>query len=256
MDTRLDGRAALVTGGSRGIGKAIAAAFAAEGARVMITGRGAEGCEATAAEIGPACDWIAGNVSRLEDAEAAVEATVDRFGAVDILVNNAATNPYAGLVIDADMPRWDKTMAVNLTAPLVWSQLAWRRWMRERGGAIVNISSVGAYKTTDQYGVYSLSKDALIHLTRQLAVELAPGVRVNAIAPGLIRTEMARALWEGGRGERIAGSYPLKRLGEPADVANAAVFLVSEASGWMTGQTLVLDGGGLLTDGRNPSPKP
>ena len=115
---------------------------------------------------------------------------------------------------------------------------------------------MGAYKTTDLYGVYSLSKDALIHLTRQLAVELAPGVRVNAIAPGLIRTEMARALWEGGRGEVIAESYPLKRLGEPADVANAAVFLVSEASSWMTGQTLVLDGGGLLTDGRNPSPKP
>lgn len=256
MDTRLDGRAALVTGGSRGIGKAIAAAFVAEGARVMITGRRAEGCEAAAAEIGPACAWIAGNVGRLEDAEAAVEATVARFGAVDILVNNAATNPYAGLVIDADLPRWDKTMAVNLTAPLVWSQLAWRRWMRERGGAIVNISSVGAYKTTDLYGVYSLSKDALIHLTRQLAVELAPGVRVNAIAPGLVRTEMARALWEGGRGEVIAESYPLKRLGEPADVANAAVFLVSEASRWMTGQTLVLDGGGLLTDGRNPSPKP
>ena len=255
MDTGLDGRAALVTGGSRGIGKAIAAAFAAEGARVMITGRGAEGCEAAAAEIGPACAWVAGNVSRTEDAEAAVEAAMARFGAVDILVNNAATNPYIGPVIDADLPPWDKTMAVNLTAPLVWSQLAWRRWMRERGGAIINISSVGAYKTTEAYGVYSLSKDALIHLTRQLAVELAPGVRVNAIAPGLIPTEMARELWEGGRGEMIARSFPLKRLGEPADVANAAVFLASGASSWMTGQTLVIDGGGLLVDWRSPSPK-
>ena len=252
MDTGLDGKAALVTGGSRGIGKAIAAAFVAEGARVMITGRGAEGCEAAAASIGPACAWIAGNVNRPDDAAAAIAAAMSRFGAIDILVNNAATNPYAGPVIDADLPRWDKTMAVNLTAPLVWSQLAWRHSMRERGGAIVNISSVGAFKTSDQYGVYSLTKDALIHLTRQLAVELAPGVRVNAIAPGLVRTEMARALWEGGRGEIIAGSYPLKRLGEPADLANAAVFLASEASSWMTGQTLVIDGGGLLTDGRNP----
>ncbi len=249
MDTALDGKVALVTGGSRGIGKAIAAAFVAEGAQVMITSRQAEACRAAAAEIGSECAWIAGNVGDADHAEAAVGATWDRFGAIDILVNNAATNPYAGPVIDTDIPRWDKTLAVNLTAPLVWSQLVWRRCMRDQGGAIVNISSTGAFKTSETFGNYAITKDALIHLTRQLAVELAPNVRVNAIAPGLIRTEFARALWEDGKGEAVARSYPLGRLGEPTDIANAALFLVSETSSWMTGETMVIDGGGLLTVG-------
>ncbi|MBM4334609.1 MAG: SDR family oxidoreductase [Deltaproteobacteria bacterium] len=247
MALRLDGKVALITGGSRGIGKGIATAFARAGAQVMITSRKAEGCEAAAKEIGPSAHWETSNIGRPEDAERVIGATLDRLGRLDILVNNAATNPYAGPTIDVDLPRWEKTLQVNLTAPLFWTQLAWRRFMRENGGAIVNISSVGGLATNPILGVYDVSKAALIHLTKQLAAELGPRVRVNAIAPGLIRTDFARALWEGGRGDQVAKAYPLKRLGEPEDVAAAALYLADDASsGWVTGHTIVLDGGGLI----------
>jgi NAD(P)-dependent dehydrogenase (short-subunit alcohol dehydrogenase family) len=247
MALRLDGKVALITGGSRGIGKGIATAFARAGAQVMITSRKAEGCEAAAKEIGPSAHWETSNIGRPEDAERVIGATLDRLGRLDILVNNAATNPYAGPTIDVDLPRWEKTLQVNLTAPLFWTQLAWQRFMRENGGAIVNISSVGGLATNPILGVYDVSKAALIHLTKQLAAELGPRVRVNAIAPGLIRTDFARALWEEGRGEQVAKAYPLKRLGEPEDVAAAALYLADDtSSGWITGHTIVLDGGGLI----------
>jgi NAD(P)-dependent dehydrogenase (short-subunit alcohol dehydrogenase family) len=247
MELRLDGKVALVTGGSRGIGKGIARAFAEAGAQVMITSRKAESCEEAAKEIGANVGWEAGNIGRLEDAERVIGATLSRFGRLDVLVNNAATNPYAGPTIDVDLPRWEKTLQVNLTAPLFWTQLAWRGFMREHGGAIVNISSVGGFTTNAILGVYDVSKAALIHLTKQLAAELGPKVRVNAIAPGLIRTDFAKVLWEQGRGEQIAQVYPLKRLGEPEDVAAAALYLACDASsGWVTGHTIVLDGGGLI----------
>ena len=247
MALRLDGKVALITGGSRGIGKGIATAFARAGAQVMITSRKAEGCEAAAKEIGPSAHWETSNIGRPEDAERVIGATLDRLGRLDILVNNAATNPYAGPTIDVDLPRWEKTLQVNLTAPLFWTQLACQRFMREYGGAIVNISSVGGLATNPILGVYDVSKAALIHLTKQLAAELGPRVRVNAIAPGLIRTDFARALWEEGRGEQVAKAYPLKRLGEPEDVAAAALYLADDtSSGWITGHTIVLDGGGLI----------
>ncbi len=246
MSFRLDGKVALVTGGSRGIGKGIAKAFVAAGAKVMITSRKAESCEAAVEEIGDGADFEAGHIGRSEDAERVVAATLDRLGGLDILVNNAATNPYAGPTIDVDRPRWEKTLEINLTAPLFWTQLVWQAAMRERGGAVINISSVGGLATSPILGVYDVTKAALIHLTKQLAAELGPGVRVNAIAPGLIRTDFAKALWEDGRGDQVAKAYPLKRLGEPEDVANAALYLAAESSGWVTGQTLVLDGGGLI----------
>jgi NAD(P)-dependent dehydrogenase (short-subunit alcohol dehydrogenase family) len=189
---------------------------------------------------------VEGNVGLAEDAERVVEATISTFGAVDILVNNAATNPYAGPVIDTDIPRWEKTFQVNLTAPLVWTQLCWNSWMKEHGGEVINISSVGAFATSPILGTYDITKLALVQLTRQLAAEMSPGVRVNAVCPGLIKTDFARALWDEGRGDQVAQAYPLKRLGEPEDIANAALYLASEASGWMTGQALVVDGGGLI----------
>ncbi|HEY2774493.1 MAG TPA: SDR family oxidoreductase [Candidatus Binatia bacterium] len=247
MGKSLDGKVALVTGGSRGIGKGIAAALAGAGAKVMITSRNAESCEKTAAEIGHAVQFEAGHVGRPEDAERVIQATLSRLGGLDILVNNAATNPYAGPTIDVDIPRWNKTLDTNLTAPLVWIQLAWRARMKERGGSIINISSVGGLATNPILGVYDVTKAALIHLTKQLAAELGPKTRVNAIAPGLIKTDFAHALWAEGRGEQVAKAYPLRRLGEPEDIAEAALFLADDVrSGWMTGNTMVIDGGGLV----------
>src|SRR5205085_10733580 len=159
---------------------------------------------------------------------------MERFGTVDILVNNAAANPYMGPSIDIDLPRYDKTMQVNLRGPMVWTQLAHRASMKERGGVVVNIASAGGYGTETNIGVYNTTKAALIYLTRTLAAELGPKVRVNAVAPGLVKTDMARALWERGW-EQIAKAFPLKRLGVPEDIANAVLFFASDAASWITG---------------------
>ncbi len=246
MELDLDGKTALITGGSKGIGLGIASTFAQAGAKIMIVSRKPEGLEEAVAEIGHGSRWTAGNVGDPADAQAAVQATLDAFESIDILINNAAANPYAGPMIDADLSRWNKTIQVNLTAPLIWTQLVWEQWMKENGGSIVNISSVAAKKSSKMLGVYGMTKAALLYQTKQLAVELAPTTRVNAICPGLIRTDFARALWEGEQGEKITKSYPLKRLGEPSDIANAALYFASDASSWVTGQCLVADGGSLI----------
>ena len=251
MQLSLAGKVALVTGGSRGIGKGIAQAFAAAGAQVMITSRKAESCAEAVKEIGPNAHFEAGNIGRVEDAERVIGATLERLGRLDVLVNNAATNPYAGPTIDVNLSAWEKTLQVNLTAPLFWTQLAWQRWMKQHGGAVINISSVGGLSTNPILGVYDVTKAALLHLTKQLAAELGPKVRVNAIAPGLIKTDFARVLWDKGRGDQVAQAYPLKRLREPEDVAAAALYLACDASsGWITGTTIVLDGGGLISFAR------
>jgi len=248
MELRLDDKVAVITGGSRGIGRAIAQAYAQAGAQVMIVSRKPDACESAAEEIGHGCRWMAGNVGDPEVASAVVEAVVDEFGRIDVLVNNAATNPYAGPTIDVDLARWDKTVQVNLTAPLVWTQAAWTKSMRDGRGdcSVLNISSVGGLSTNAALGVYDVTKAALIHLTKQLAAELGPKVRVNAIAPGLIKTDFARVLWEGDRGSEVAKSYPLERLGEVDDIAAAALYLAAQTGSWITGHTLVLDGGGLV----------
>ena len=250
MERTLEGKVGVVTGGSRGIGLGIALSFVDAGAAVMLVSRKPDGLEAAAAEIARAAPesdvaWYAGHVGRPEDAEACVQATLDRFGAVDILVNNAATNPYAGPTIGVDPARLDKTYEVNLRGPLLWSQVAWNRYMRDHGGVIINVSATGAFSTSSQLGVYCMFKAALVHLTKQLGAELGPGVRVNCIAPGLIKTDFARILWEGERGAKVASGLPLQRLGEASDIGDAAVWLAASAT-WMTGQTIVLDGGGLV----------
>jgi NAD(P)-dependent dehydrogenase (short-subunit alcohol dehydrogenase family) len=245
VDVRLDDKVALVTGGSRGIGLAIAREMAASGARVMISSRKAEALEAARAAIDGEADWFAANAGEPDAAAACVAATVERFGSVDILVNNAATNPYMGKTIDIDRPRLDKTISVNWVGPLVWTQLAWEASLRERGGAVLNIASIGGMTVETSIGAYNATKAALLHLTRTLAAELAPQVRVNAIAPGLVKTDMARALWEPNE-DAIAKLLPAGRLGEPADIARAAVFLASDCASWITGSTLVVDGGALL----------
>jgi NAD(P)-dependent dehydrogenase (short-subunit alcohol dehydrogenase family) len=245
MDVRLDGRVALITGGSRGIGLAIAQAMSASGASVMVSSRKAEALEAAVASLPGEGAWFAANAGEPDEAEACVAATMERFGRIDVLVNNAATNPYMGRTIDIDRPRLDKTISVNWAGPLMWSQLGWRAWMHEHGGSIINIASIGGLSVETSIGAYNATKAALLHLTRTLAAELAPSVRVNAIAPGLVKTDMARALWEPDE-DAIARVMPLARLGEPSDIANAAVFLASEQASWITGTTTVVDGGALL----------
>lgn len=247
MDTGLRGTVAVVTGGSRGIGAATGLALAREGAAVMLTSRKQDALHEVAehirAEVPDAVVLTrAGHVADAEAAAAVVEATVAELGGIDVLVNNAGTNPYFGELADLDLARAEKIVQVNQWAPVMWSQLAWKAGMRERGGSIVNVSSVGGLLTEPGIGWYNASKAALIHLTRQLAVEMAPGVRVNAVAPGVVRTHLARALWEPYE-EPLAKALPLGRIGEPDDIADAIVFLAGRASRWVTGQTLVVDGG-------------
>ncbi len=245
MELRLDGKVALVTGGSAGIGMGIAKAFADAGASVMITSRKADKCEEAVAEIGGDVDWRVSHVGDPEQGEACIDATIERFGALDILVNNAATNPHAGQVIDVELSKLDKTYEVNLRGPLAWTQLAWEKWMKEHGGSVINVVSVGAYKTSRDLGVYGMFKSAFVYLTEQLAAEMGPGVRVNAIAPSVVRTKFAQILWEGERGAAVADRLPLKRLGEPADVGECALWLAAGAN-WVTGHTVILDGGSLV----------
>jgi NAD(P)-dependent dehydrogenase (short-subunit alcohol dehydrogenase family) len=245
MELRLEGKTALITGGSRGIGLAIGQAMAAAGANVMLSSRKADGLEAAAATIearGGSVGWVVAHVARPEEAEAAVAATMERFGAVDILVNNAGTNPYFGPMIEIDQVRMAKTYEINQASIVLWSQAAWRAWMADHGGVILNIASIGGLGPEPGIGWYNVSKAAVIHTTRQLAFELAPSVRVNAISPGLVKTELARALWETNE-EAIAARLPLRRLGEVEDIASAALFLASDAASWITGQNLVIDGG-------------
>ncbi len=251
MDLVLDGKTALVTGASRGIGLGMATAFAREGAAVMISSRKQDALDEAAAGIeaevpGARVATFSANAGEPDQAEACVAATMERFGAIDLLVNNAGTNPVMGRTIDADLDSWDKTFRVNVRGPLAWTQLVWRATMQEHGGSVINISSVGGIAGTSGIGAYNITKAALIHLTKVLAAELGPKVRVNCIAPGLVRTEFARALWEPA-GEAAGTQLPLGRLGEPDDIAGGAVFLASDAARWITGHVLVVDGGALVS---------
>ena len=250
MDIKVDGKVALVTGASRGIGKAIAAGLAASGASVMLSSRKLDALEAAADEIRAATpdarvEVFEANAGEPDQAENCVAATVDRLGSVDILVNNAATNPYRGPTLGIDTSRFDKTVVVNWRGPLTWTQAAWKASMSERGGVVLNIASIGGLSAETSIAIYNGTKAALLHLTRSLAAEMAPGVRVNALAPGLVKTDMARALWQPNE-EAMARHTPLGRLGEPEDIAAAAVFLCSDAASWITGATLVVDGGAML----------
>lgn len=249
MELRLDGKVALITGASKGIGKAIAAAYAASGASVMISSRKADALEAAAKDIDGDVAWFAANAGDPEATGACVAATMDRFGAIDIVVNNAATNPYMGPTLGISESQADKTVQVNLRGVVTVTRQCWEASLKDRGGVVINVSSAGGLQVDrGAIGYYNATKAALLHLTRQLAAELAPGVRVNAIAPGLVKTDFARALWEPDE-QAVARHMPLQRLGEPEDIAGAAVFLASDAASWITGATLVVDGGLLLGTG-------
>ena len=241
----LSARTAIVTGASRGIGLATAEALVAAGANVVLTSRHQEAADEAAAGLGQRAVGFQAHATDEDAARACVAFAVDRFGSLDILVNNAGINPAYGPLVDQDHARVAKTMDVNLWAPLLWTGLAWRAWMREHGGVVVNNASVGGLDVGLHMGVYDASKAALIHVTRHLALELAPGVRVNAVAPGLVRTRFAEPLWKPHE-DVVSSQTPLGRVGEPQDVADVVVFLASDAARWITGETLVVDGGQIL----------
>ncbi len=245
MDVRVDGLVALVTGASRGIGEATAVELLGSGAAgVVITSR-REGNLAEAAERIDGGDRLFPIVARADepdDAERAVADTIERFGRLDILVNNAGTNPAPGALADVDLGAVSKTWSVNQMGPLLYAREAWRQAFADGGGSIVNVASVGGLSPGPVLGAYNVSKAAVVHLTRQLAFEMAPEVRVNGVAPSVVRTRLAAALWQGMEDE-TARAHPLQRFGEPEDVARAIVFLASDAASWITGVTLPVDGG-------------
>ncbi|MER6526541.1 SDR family oxidoreductase [Streptomyces sp. NPDC001508] len=243
------GKVALVTGASRGIGYGVAAALVARGDRVCITGRGEDALKEAVDKLGAdRVVAVAGKAHDLAHQAEAVERAMDAFGRVDFLVNNAGTNPVFGPMADLDLDVARKVFETNVISALGFAQKTWHAWQKDNGGAIVNIASVAGLAPSPFIGAYGVSKAAMINLTQQLAHEFAPRVRVNAIAPAVVKTRFAKALYEGREAE-AAAAYPLGRLGVPTDIGGAAAFLTCEQSDWITGQTLVVDGGIFLNAG-------
>ena len=245
----LSGRVALVTGASRGIGSAIAEILAEHGAQVVLSSRKQADLDTEAERINALYPEkavaIAAHAGKQDDLERLVQQAMERFSRIDILINNAATNPYFGPVLGAELSAWDKTFEVNLRGIFVLTQQVYRASMEAHGGAIVNIASIGGIRPGLGLGIYNVSKAAVIMLTRQLARELGGQVRVNAVAPGLVKTRFAEALW--GNQEildRVLAQNPMGRIGVPSEVAAAVLFLASDAASYVNGEVLVVDGGG------------
>jgi len=259
----LAGKVALVAGASRGIGEEIAGIYARAGAKVAICSRRPEGVKDAVERIklripdkSPHLDnqqnvlGITANILLTEDRKQMVEAVMDWAGQIDILVNNAGANPSYAPLSDLTEEAWDKVFAVNLKAPLFLSQLVYHAWMKGHGGSIINIASIGAFLASTGINAYNVSKAGLIHLTRCLAREWGPdGVRVNAIAPGLIKTKFSQAIWDSPAGLAMIERQPIPRFGEVEDINGAALLLASPASSFITGHTLVVDGGQLCFSG-------
>ncbi|HEX2133286.1 MAG TPA: SDR family oxidoreductase [Actinophytocola sp.] len=251
MTPDFQGKVALVTGASRGIGHAIAAELARGGAAVTISSRKADQIEAAAEELRAAVPGarvlaVAAHTGEDDDRDRVVRRTVEEFGRLDVLVNNTGINPTYGPLVDADLNAVRKIFDVNVVGALGYVQLALKAWMAEHGGSIVNIASVAGLRSSGVIAAYGASKAALIRLTEELAWQLGPGVRVNAVAPAVVKTKFAEMLYTS-REEEAAAAYPMKRLGEPADVARMVAFLASDQAPWITGETVRVDGGMLAT---------
>jgi 3-oxoacyl-[acyl-carrier protein] reductase len=243
------GKVALITGASRGIGYGVAEALVARGDRVVITGRTEDALKEAVEQLGAErAVYVAGKAHDEEHQAVAVQRAMDAFGRVDYLINNAGTNPVFGPIADLDLNVARKVFETNVISALGFAQKTWHAWQKDNGGAIVNIASVAGIAPSPFIAAYGVSKAAMINLTQQLAHEFAPKVRVNAIAPAVVKTKFAQALYEGREAE-AAASYPLARLGVPSDIGGAAAFLTSAQSDWVTGQTLVVDGGIFLNAG-------
>lgn len=250
----LEGKVALVTGSSRGIGRAIAELMASAGAKVVVSSRKADACEAVASEIrdgGHDAMAVACNVSRPGDIDTLVNTVHDAWGRIDVLVLNAAVNPYMGPLLEIGDDAWHKTLDANVGSVLQAARRVMPAMAERRDGAVIIVSSIAGLKGSAQLGAYAVSKAADMQMARNLALEYGPhNIRVNCIAPGLVRTDMARALWEAPEKlERALRAYPIGRIGEPADIAGAALFLASPAGAFVTGQTLVVDGGSTINAG-------
>jgi len=254
--TDLTEKAALVTGASRGIGQAIAAELLSRGASVTITARKPDQLAAAADQLvaGPAEGdakrvlAVTANAGSAPAREETITRTLETFGRLDILINNTGINPSYGFLMDADLDAIRKIFDVNVVAALAYVQLAYRHWMRDHGGAVVNIASIAGLRSTGVIAPYGASKAALIRLTEELAWQLGPMIRVNAVAPAVVKTAFATALYAEGE-EKVSAAYPMKRLGVPEDVAAAVAFLVSDEASWITGETVRVDGGMLATGG-------
>ena len=247
----LSGKVALVTGASRGIGEALAKAYAERGADVIVSSRKQPACEEVAEAIrtaGGKARAIACHIGDMEALNALFAEVQSRYGRLDVLVNNAATNPYYGHILDTDLGAYTKTVDVNVRGYFFASILGGRIMRAGGGGSIINVASVNAVRPGPLQGIYSVTKGAVLNMTKAFARECGPdGVRCNAILPGLIRTKFAGALLADDRQlEHYLGANPLKRVGEPRDLAGAAVFLASDASSYVTGEFLVVDGGFLV----------
>ncbi len=245
---RLDGKVALITGSSRGIGRATAEAMAAQGAKVVISSRKADACEATAGEIrddGGEAIAVPCNISDKAQLQNLVDTTLGEWGRIDILVCNAAVNPYFGPMAELPDEAYEKTMNTNVRSNIWLCNMVIPQMPALGGGAVIIVSSVAGLKGTDKIGIYGITKAADAALTRNLAVEWGPqNVRVNCLAPSIIKTDMARALWDNPEIYNAAiKNYPLRRIGEVQEVAGAAVYLASDAGKFTSGHTLVIDGG-------------
>jgi NAD(P)-dependent dehydrogenase (short-subunit alcohol dehydrogenase family) len=248
MPASMKGRAAIITGGSRGIGLAAASAMLDRDAVVCLTGRHedqlAEALETL--NVGERAIAVSGHAADGAHRADAVAKTMAAFGSIDVLVNGVGINPYYGSLSGLDEDVAIKMYRTNVLTALEWFKLIEMAWMGEHGGSVVNLASAGAYRGGPLLGSYGITKAAMIRLTEQLALEKAPLIRCNAVAPGTVRTKFAAKFWEDAEAE-VAAAYPLGRAGEPADVGEAIAFLASDDSSWITGQTICIDGGYLLT---------